>query len=45
MIPVIHTVNEPSIQLAERLGMIFERQFERQEIQFLEYSLNNMDKH
>ena len=45
MTSVIHTVNEPSIQLAERLGMIFERQIERQEIQFLEYSLNNLDKH
>ena len=44
MTSVIHTVNEPSIRLAERLGMIFERQIERQEIQFLEFSLNNMDK-
>ena len=45
MTSVIHTVNEPSIRLAERLGMIFERQIERQEIQFLEYSLNNLDNH
>ena len=41
---LIHTVNEPSIRLAERLGMVFERQVERQKIQFLEYSLTNMDK-
>ena len=41
---VIHTVNEPSIRLAERLGMKFERQIERQSIQFLEYALNRVDR-
>lgn len=44
MTSVIHTVNEPSIRLAERLGMKFDKQIERQGIQFLEYSLNNNDK-
>lgn len=38
---VIHTVNQPSMRLAERLGMEFEGQIERQEIQFYEYALIN----
>jgi len=41
---VIHTVNQLSIHLAERLGMTFERQIERQEIQFYEFSLSNGSK-
>ena len=45
MTSVIHTINEPSIRLAERLGMKFERQIERQEIKFSEYSLNIKDKY
>ena len=36
---IIHLGNVPSIGLAERLGMSFERQIERQGIQFLEYAL------
>jgi RimJ/RimL family protein N-acetyltransferase len=38
---VIHPGNQPSIRLAERLGLTFERQIERQEIRFYEYSLSN----
>ncbi len=43
MTSIIHTVNEPSIRLANKLGMKFERQLERQNIQFLEFSLNRED--
>ena len=40
---VIHLGNEPSVRLAERLGMTFEKQIERQNIQFLEYRLTKKD--
>ncbi|MCJ7734575.1 MAG: GNAT family N-acetyltransferase [Anaerolineales bacterium] len=38
---VIHTENQPSIRLAERLGLIRERELERQNILFIEYSYSS----
>jgi RimJ/RimL family protein N-acetyltransferase len=40
---VIHLGNDPSVKLAERLGLQYRAQIERQNIQFMEYSLNISD--